>query len=56
MENICSNNHPCTCPSEKCPRHGRCCECVIHHRDMGGVPQCFKLAGIEVVKKEEKVH
>ena len=24
------------------PRHGKCCECVAHHRDReGGVPGCF---------------
>lgn len=28
----CSNNRPCPCTYD-CPRHGKCCECVAHHRD-----------------------
>ena len=37
----CSNSRPCTCTYD-CPRHGRCCECVAHHRDNHeGVPGCF---------------
>lgn len=35
------NNNPCTCTYD-CPRHGKCCECVAHHRDLeGGIPGCF---------------
>ncbi|MBQ1468503.1 MAG: hypothetical protein IIZ27_08510 [Solobacterium sp.] len=49
----CSNNHPCTCPNTNCPRHGRCCDCVAHHRDdVGNIPNCFRVAGINAVKEE----
>ncbi len=37
----CDNTRPCAC-TYNCPRHGKCCECVAHHRDHGeGVPGCF---------------
>ena len=37
----CDNTRPCPCTA-KCPRHGKCCECVAHHRDHNeGVPGCF---------------
>lgn len=43
----CSNNRPCPCTFD-CPRHGRCCECVAHHRDNDeGVPGCFFSAEAE---------
>lgn len=35
----CLNTEPCPCTSD-CPRHGRCCACVAHHR-ANGVPGCF---------------
>ena len=39
--NICDNNRPCPCTYD-CPRHGKCCACVAHHRDNNeGVPGCF---------------
>ena len=37
----CDNTRPCPCTAA-CPRHGKCCECVAHHRDHGeGIPGCF---------------
>lgn len=52
-DKACSNTNPCVCPHGDCARHGRCCECVAFHRDeMGGLPNCFKKAGIEAVKKD----
>ena len=37
----CDNSRPCPCTYD-CPRHGRCCACVAHHRDHDeGVPGCF---------------
>lgn len=45
----CSNNRPCPCTFD-CPRHGRCCECVAHHRDNNeGVPGCFFSAEAEAI-------
>ena len=37
----CLNKRECPC-TFSCSRHGRCCECVAHHRDNNeGVPGCF---------------
>ena len=37
----CSNTLPCPC-TFNCPRRGRCCACVLHHRTHNeGVPACF---------------
>jgi hypothetical protein len=30
----------CACTAS-CPRHGKCCECVVHHRSQGQFPGCF---------------
>lgn len=32
-------NCPCSYPD--CPRKGKCCDCVAHHREKGGIPACF---------------
>ena len=38
----CHNKLDCDCTYPGCPRHGKCCECVAHHRDTeGGFPGCF---------------
>ena len=41
-ERKCQNTLPCSCRNEKCPRHGRCCDCVAFHRDRGGYPNCLR--------------
>jgi len=41
MTQICTpqnNNCPCT---YACARHGKCCECIAHHRRNGEFPACF---------------
>ncbi|MCI5960288.1 MAG: hypothetical protein MRZ26_00695 [Ruminococcus sp.] len=40
--NICeSTTRACPCTFD-CPHHGKCCDCVEHHRDHNeGVPGCF---------------
>lgn len=50
----CLNVQPCTCKNVNCPRHGRCCECVAHHRAIGKAPNCYKEAGIILVREEPK--
>lgn len=41
MKGNCDNNRPCPCTYD-CPRHGKCCACVAHHRDHNeGVPGMF---------------
>lgn len=31
----------CTCTYEPCPRKGKCCECVVYHRNKKQLPGCF---------------
>ena len=26
------NEENCNCPKTECERHGKCCECINHHR------------------------
>jgi len=35
------NRANCTCTYEPCARKGRCCECVLYHRQNGELPGCF---------------
>ncbi len=32
MEKEHCNEANCTCPKKECPRHGKCCECIMNHR------------------------
>ena len=36
---------PCTYPG--CPRKGKCCECIKHHREQGELPGCYFPAEVE---------
>ena len=37
------NNIDCPCTKEGCPRHGKCCECVAHHKEHGKkLPACLR--------------
>ncbi|MGL6293512.1 hypothetical protein [Eubacterium aggregans] len=36
----CDNTRPCPCTAN-CERHGKCCDCVAHHRDKRQLPGCF---------------
>ena len=40
----------CTCKTVNCVRHGKCCECINHHREKGSLVACMK-AVAEAVKK-----
>lgn len=39
-KDCCSNENNCPC-TEKCERHGICCECISYHRKYGGKPVCL---------------
>mgnify|MGYP007027370742 FL=1 len=43
-------NCNCTCKMVNCVRHGKCCECINHHREKGSLVACMK-AVAEAVKK-----
>ena len=39
---VCEHNTSIECNCTfSCGRHGKCCECVAHHRGGGGFPACF---------------
>ena len=42
-----TNYFECTCPKE-CPRHGKCCACVAHHREHGKLPHCLRTPENEI--------
>lgn len=35
------NAASCTCTYPGCPRKGKCCECIAHHRSHGELPGCL---------------
>ena len=46
------NSVDCPCTKD-CPRHGKCCECVKHHKDAGtNLPACLR--GIDWLHHEEE--
>jgi len=32
----------CPCPKTDCPNHGKCCSCVVKHREGGNLPFCLR--------------
>ena len=43
LKPVCPHNPDIECPCPKdCPRHGKCCACVAHHRAMGNLPRCSR--------------
>ncbi len=37
----CKNVKICSCPKKNCINHGKCCECVIKHKDTDSLPFCL---------------
>jgi hypothetical protein len=35
------NKAKCTCTYEPCSRKGKCCECIIYHRQYDELPGCL---------------
>ncbi|MGI6152161.1 MAG: hypothetical protein ACOYIR_09490 [Christensenellales bacterium] len=35
----------CPCKRTKCKRHGKCAECIAHHRNSPYPPQCQRKSG-----------
>lgn len=43
LKPVCEHNQAIDCPCPKeCPRHGKCCQCVVHHRKQGKLPACLR--------------
>ncbi len=41
------NLNSCNCTYEPCSRKGKCCECIIYHKDNGELPACYFPADVE---------
>ena len=39
----CVNVIECACPNKDCPNNGKCCACVIKHKDTDSLPFCLFL-------------
>lgn len=37
----CINTHECSCPKVKCSNHGKCCDCIVKHKKLDGLPFCL---------------
>lgn len=48
----CPNVKECACPKKTCPNNGKCCACVIKHKDSDSLPFCLFLdnAGDKSIK------
>jgi len=38
----CKNVPKCSCEKIECENHGKCCSCVINHRERGSLPFCLR--------------
>jgi hypothetical protein len=39
----CFNVLECVCPKKTCPNYGKCCACVIKHKETDSLPFCLFL-------------
>lgn len=39
--NIKTNKNNCNCTYNPCARKGKCCECIIYHKNFNELPACF---------------
>jgi len=37
----CVNVKECPCPKKTCKNNGKCCDCVIKHRETDSLPYCL---------------
>ena len=37
----CPNAKECACPKTACQNHGKCCDCVVKHRETDSLPFCL---------------
>ena len=37
----CPNVKECACPKKTCPNNGKCCACVIKHRETDSLHYCL---------------
>jgi len=39
----CKNVKECACPVTTCPNYGKCCACVVKHKNTDSLPFCLFL-------------
>ncbi len=39
----CPNVKECVCPKTTCANHGKCCQCVMKHKNSDSLPYCLFL-------------
>jgi len=39
----CANVKECECPKKSCPNNGKCCSCVVKHKETDSLPYCLFL-------------
>ena len=39
----CPNVKECACPKTSCENNGKCCDCVVKHRESDSIPFCLFL-------------
>jgi len=39
----CDNEFECPCPKTACANHGKCCACVVNHKNTDSLPFCLFL-------------
>jgi len=37
----CEKIKECPCPKTECPNHKICCECILRHKNLDGLPFCL---------------
>jgi len=37
----CKNVKECICPKKECTNNGKCCACVIKHKETDSLPYCL---------------
>jgi hypothetical protein len=43
-----ANKERCTCTYEPCDRKGRCCDCILYHKNHGELPGCLFPPEVEI--------
>ena len=39
--NCIQNKQKCSCSYTSCSKWGKCCECIVYHKDQNQLPACY---------------
>lgn len=51
MSKPCTGVEDCPCKSD-CSRHGKCCECIAHHKEGSSLVACMKRCAAASYQKD----